>query len=250
MLFLTGLHSRHGMQCFHQLMLSSSSRFVVPGRVSVQPLVSRRTPLSICYIHLDRPQGTTDQSHDRSRGRLISRLDRILRSQKAQTALSTMQLAHVQYLRDYWAEREHSKDSSDRDLRQMDLMTHETKEVLSRYAKIEHESSAPPVAARINAMEDSDYRKRLLKVEQVFGSRIKHVVRDFMPFKNLIAIWLVAAALFIPLLLFFERTLTWLFPERARALEEAEIRRYQEVHELFYGEAKATKTTKLNTQYR
>ena len=175
-----------------------------------------------------------------SRGRLISRLDRILTSPSANHALSTSQLAHIQYLRDFWAHRDVSQTPSDRDLQRINTMAHETTEVLRRYsAQVDHGSTVTAIPTAIPMARDSDHRQQLKKVKRVFGERGRLVAKQAMPFKSLILLWAVAAVFGVPILWLFERGLMKLFPERAKRLEEEERRKYQEAHELFYGDAAA-----------
>ena len=88
-----------------------------------------------------------------SRLRLISRLDRILNSQHAQTTLSLSQLSHIQYLRDWWADQPDLTSDNPKKLRRLNAITTETHEVLMLHSAAVGRAdspSSPPHSSELN----------------------------------------------------------------------------------------------------
>lgn len=219
-----------------------SIRYGLPRAFQTRPSV--HTSLS---CQLERPSGHRRALHEQhgltsnrnrrlaeqSRGRLISRLDRILASPNAEQRLSTDQLAHVQYLRDFWAEPDYHRAGTHSGVQQMNVMTHETQEILRRYsAPVEKGHALETPRTGIAIPQESPHWQYLRRVEDTFGEHARVLAQHAWLSRRQLTVWTLAALLAVPVMFLFERLLTWSFPERARTLEENEKRKYVEAREL------------------
>ena len=224
------------------LSLKRHPRTLPPRTLPPQPFQKGRSLANCRPFHEGLSSNWNRRPPKESRGRLIGRLDRILKSDDAHRALSVEQLAHIQYLRDYWAHQDEVHARSVRDLRDMDIMTHETAEVLGRYSAQVEQGSVTAISDDIPPAQNAKHKKQLRGLERFSRRLTQHWTSSPSEIGGKFVVEVIWT---IILLYLFQLAYKRLFPERWHQLMEEDRRQHAEL----YASRKGTRTsTKQDTE--